>query len=116
MYVELEFSVPDVSLAPKLSMNLISVGQLADLNCVVVFDDTSCFVQDRHTRALLGTGRRHKSSSGLYILDHLQLPPSTSPPASSPPSSSASAAATFPQWHHRLGHINKSHIKKLQEV
>ena len=94
-------------------MNLISVGQLADLNCVVVFYDTSCCVQDRRTRALLGTGRRHKSSSGLYILDHLQLPPSASPPASSPPSFFASAAATFPQWHHRLGHLCGSRLSTL---
>ena len=108
-----QFSVSDVSLAPKLSMNLISVGQLADLNCVVVFYDTSCCVQDRRTRALLGTGRRHKSSSGLYILDHLQLPPFASPPASSPPSFFASAAATFPQWHHRLGHLCSSRLSTL---
>ena len=66
-----QFDVSDVSLVPKLSMNLISVGKLADLNCVIGFDDTSCFIQDRRTRALLGTGHRLKSSSGLYILDHL---------------------------------------------
>ena len=34
----------DVSLVPKLSMNLIYVDQLADLNCVIGFDDTSCFI------------------------------------------------------------------------
>ncbi|XP_022679406.1 uncharacterized protein LOC111256097 [Setaria italica] len=39
----------DVSLVPKLSMNLISVGQLADMNCVIGFDATSCFIQDRQT-------------------------------------------------------------------
>jgi hypothetical protein len=40
-----QLTVPGVSLVPKLSMNLISVGQL--------FDDTSCFVQDRRTELFL---------------------------------------------------------------
>jgi hypothetical protein len=90
-----QFDVSDVSLVSKLSMNLISVGQLADLNCVIGFDDTSCFMQDRRTRALLGTGHRLKSSSGLYILDHLRLPPPALPLSSVTSSSSASVAATF---------------------
>ncbi|OEL34059.1 hypothetical protein BAE44_0004923, partial [Dichanthelium oligosanthes] len=42
-----QFAVSDVALVPKLSMNLISIGQLADLNCVIGYDDTSCFIQDR---------------------------------------------------------------------
>jgi len=107
------FDVSGVSLVPKLSMNLISVGQLADLNCVIGFDDTSCFIQDRQTRALLGTGHRHRSSSGLYILDHLRLPSIVSPSSSSAPTSSAFVAATFPQWHHRLGHLCGSCLSTL---
>jgi hypothetical protein len=66
-----QLTVPGVSLVPILSMNLISVGQLTDIHCIVVFDDTSCFVQDRRTRALLGIDHRHKGASGLYILGHL---------------------------------------------
>ncbi|WVZ93136.1 hypothetical protein U9M48_039142 [Paspalum notatum var. saurae] len=68
---------------------------------------------DRRTQALLGTGRRHKGSFGLYILDHLHLPLSSS--TSSPPSSSsfASPAVTFPQWHHRLGHLCGSRLSTL---
>jgi hypothetical protein len=48
-----QLTVPGVSLVPKLSMNLISVGQLTDIHCIVVFDDTSCFVQDRRTELFL---------------------------------------------------------------
>jgi hypothetical protein len=108
-----QFTVPGVSLVPKLSMNLISVGQLTDMHCFVVFYDTSCFVQDRRTRALLGIGHRHKGDSGLYILDHLHLPSPTSPVSSSTSSISASAVATFPQWHHRLGHLCGSRLSTL---
>lgn len=83
------------------------IGQLTDMNYFVDFDNTSCFVQDRQTRALVGTGHRHSSSNGkLYVLDHLSLPPSSF--GSSTTSSAAmgyASSATFPQWHHRLGHL-----------
>jgi hypothetical protein len=39
-----DFTVSNVSFVPQLSMNLMSVGQLTDMNCFVGFDDTSCFV------------------------------------------------------------------------
>ena len=38
------FTVPNVSLVPQLSMNLLSVGQITDQNCFIGFDDSSCFV------------------------------------------------------------------------
>jgi len=107
-----QFTVSNVSIVPQLSMNLMSVGQLTDMNCFVGFDDTSCFVQDRQTGALLGTGRRLKNSSGLYILDHLHMPPSLFT-SSSLSSSFASAAIPFRQWHHRLGHLCGSRLSTL---
>ena len=41
------FYILDVSCVPQLSMNLLSVGQIADMNCFVGFDESSCFIQDR---------------------------------------------------------------------
>ncbi|BAH93941.1 Os07g0500000 [Oryza sativa Japonica Group] len=107
------FAVPDVSLVPKLSMNLISVGQITDKNCFVGFDDTSCFVQDRHSGAVVGTGHCQKGSSGLYILDNLNMPSSSTgtPIVTSPVCSSA--CKSFPQWHHRLGHLRGSRLATL---
>ncbi len=107
------FAVPDVSLVPKLSMNLISVGQITDKNCFVGFDDTSCFVQDRHSGAVVGTGHCQKGSSGLYILDNLNMPSSSTgtPIVTSPVCSSA--CKSFPQWHHRLGHLCGSRLATL---
>ena len=40
------FSVPDVSFVPQLSMSLLSIRKIADQNCFVGFDDSACFVQD----------------------------------------------------------------------
>ena len=88
-------------------MNLISGSQLASHGYLVIFDEFACRVQDRLTGTLLGTGRRR---SGVYILDRLHLP-----------SSSSSLAATtfclpsvgFTQWHHRLGHLSGSRLASL---
>ena len=63
------FSVPAVSHIPRLSMSLMSVSQLTDLDCQVIFDRTSCRVQDR-SGVVIGAGRRH---SGVYALDSLHL-------------------------------------------
>ena len=62
------FTVPDVSLVAQLSMNLLSVGQITDQNCFIGFDDSSCFVQDRRSGTVIGTGHRRRGSSSLYIL------------------------------------------------
>jgi hypothetical protein len=38
------FVVPNVSFVPQFSMNLLSVGQVTNHNCFMVFDDLSCFI------------------------------------------------------------------------
>jgi hypothetical protein len=77
--------------------------QLAKLqiaNCFVGFDDSSCFVQDRHTGDVIGTGCCHKSSPRLYILGTLRLPSHHTSPAhvlaaSGPTASFASGIITL---------------------
>ncbi|NP_001167863.1 uncharacterized protein LOC100381567 [Zea mays] len=55
-----QFSIPDISFVPKLSMNLLSIAQITDRNCFVGFDSSSCFVQDRRSGTVIGTGHRHR--------------------------------------------------------
>ena len=43
-------------LAPQLSKNLISIGQLIDNNCVVNFSSDSCVVQDQVMGGLITKG------------------------------------------------------------
>ena len=50
--------LPSVYHIPKLTLNLVSVGQLCDLGYSVSFSSTSCYVQDPHSQKLIGTGRR----------------------------------------------------------
>ena len=56
------------------------------------FDSHTCFVQDRQTGTVLGTGRRRRDRQGLYILDRLHLPSTSVAPITS--TSTATAATT----------------------
>jgi hypothetical protein len=106
------FTVPNIFFVPELSMNLLSVGQITDHNCFVGFDDSSCFVQDRQTGVVIGTGCRRKSAPHLYILDTLRLPSST--PSSAHVLSTASVfTPSFAQWHHCLSHLCGSRLSTL---
>jgi len=102
-----QFHIPDVAYIPQLSMNLISASQLASSGYLVVFDEFVCHVQDRLTGTLIGAGRRH---SGVYLLEYLRLPPVTSSPVAS---TFCLPAATFRQWHHRLGHPSGTRLSTL---
>jgi hypothetical protein len=92
-------------------MDLLSLGQIANRNCFVGFDDSSCFIQDRHTGDMIGTGHRHRVVS-LYILDTLRLPASTTSLAYVL-SAALASVASFVQWHHRFGHLYGSRLSTL---
>ncbi|KAJ0075240.1 hypothetical protein Patl1_34523 [Pistacia atlantica] len=98
----------DVFLAPQLSTNLISVGQLVDNNCAVNFSGDGCVVQDQVTGKTITKGPK------VGRLFPLLLPVPTLSPVSSIKSF---ACNNFPNlsmvWHRRLGHPNTqilSHI------
>jgi hypothetical protein len=110
-----KFSVPAISLAPQLSMNLLSVSQITDMNCFVGFDPSFCYVQDRQSKRIIGTGHRHRGSTSLYILDSLHLPSAstTSVFRSVASASRSTSSFSFAQWHHRLGHLCGSRLSTL---
>jgi hypothetical protein len=101
--------VLDVSFVPQLSMSLLSVGQIADHNCFVGFDDSSCFIQDCRTGALIVTGHRRRGSPSLYVLNTLRLPQSSARLSSV----ASSSTSSFAKWHHRLGHLCGSRLSTL---
>jgi hypothetical protein len=72
------FYVPDVSLVPDLTMQLMSTGQITDHDCRVILDPDVCYIQDRRTGHLVGTGPRHHDSQRLWELDWLHLLSATS--------------------------------------
>jgi hypothetical protein len=50
------FHVPDVSLVHDLTMQLMLAGQITDHDCRVILDPDFCYIQDRRTGHLFGTG------------------------------------------------------------
>jgi hypothetical protein len=59
------FSIPDISLVPRLKMILFSASQLTDSGCRIILDADSCAVQDRRTQALVGAGPHSHDALGL---------------------------------------------------
>jgi hypothetical protein len=45
-----------MSLVPDLTMQLMSAGQIADHDCRVILDPDVCYIQNRRTGHLVGTG------------------------------------------------------------
>jgi hypothetical protein len=50
------FYVPDVSLIPDLTMQLMSARQITKHDCRVILDPGVCYIQDHRTGHLVGTG------------------------------------------------------------
>jgi hypothetical protein len=98
-------TIPDTYLVPKLSLNLLSVGQLCELGLDLHFSNRGVDVQDPLTGKLLGTGRK---IGRLFELCNLQIP-------SHMVSSSVTATTTLSPdlWHSRLGHASLSHLQLL---
>jgi len=105
------FHVPAVSYIPKLTMQLISAGQLTGHGCRVILDSDSCCIQDR-TGLLVGTGPRRRDSQRLWELDWLRLPSAASASLVGS-AASTSSTSSFAQWHHRLGHLCGSRLSTL---
>jgi len=59
------FNVPTVSHVPKLTMQLLSAGQITDHGCRIILESDSCCVQDLRTGLLVGTGPRCRDSQRL---------------------------------------------------
>jgi hypothetical protein len=85
------FHVLDVSLVPDLTMQLMSVGQIADHDCRVILDPDVCYIHDRRTGHLVGNGPRRRDSHRLWELYWLHLPSAAS---ASPVSSACAASST----------------------
>ncbi|KAG9447198.1 hypothetical protein H6P81_013326 [Aristolochia fimbriata] len=96
----------DVLYVPKLSWNLISVGQLCDLGFHVLFTSSGCQVQDPTSGKVLGTGRKVGRLFELEALDSLSRFPLNY-------SFTASYDSAFTLWHSRLGHVSSRTLLKL---
>ncbi|CAL1402230.1 unnamed protein product [Linum trigynum] len=97
---------------PNLVPNLVSVGQLTEQNCRVVFDASGCVVQDLKTGRQIGRGSKH---GRVFQLEELSGQPSSGHLSSSLESSSSPVFSSlnnneFDLWHSRLGHPHSSRL------
>ena len=98
--------VSNVYQIPKLTHNLLSVGQLTKLGFSLTFSSTSVVVQDFQTGQIVGIARQVGRLFELIFL-HLQ---SSRLSASVVSGQSTSSLAL---WHSRLGHASISRVKQL---
>ena len=101
----LDLTIFETYLVPKLSLNLLSFGQLCELGLDLYFSNRGVDVQDSLTGKLLGTGRKIRR---LFELCNLQIP-------SHMISSSVAATTTLSSdlWHSRLGYTSLSRLQLL---
>lgn len=93
----------DVLLVPKLSTNLISVGQLVENNCNVYFTPFGCVIQEQATGRIIGKG--HKTGR-LFSIEIAQDPSNFSGFAFS----TSQNIDHWTLWHRRLGHLNSDSL------
>ena len=96
-----KLSISDVFHMPKLSYNLLSLGQLVELGYRIILDYFGCIVQDPRTGQELGTGRR---IGCLFEISSLRLP-------ATGVSATTSSTLSLSLWHSRLGHASSSRIQ-----
>jgi hypothetical protein len=106
------FHVPDVSLVPNLTMQLMSNGQITDHDCCVILDPDVCYIQNRRASHLVDTSPHRRDSQRLWELDWLRLP-SAAPASLVSSANAASSKSLFAQWHHRVGHLCGSRLSAL---
>ena len=94
-------SLNDTFHIPKLSLNLLSVGQLCELGIDLLFTNHGVDVQDPRTGKVLGMGRE---VGRMFEVHDLKIP-------SQVVSTAATTATPSPDiWHARLGHLSLSRI------
>jgi hypothetical protein len=98
-----KLSISDVFHVPKLSYNLLSVGQLAELGYRIILDYFGCIMQDPRTGQELGTGRR---IGRLFEIFSLRLPVTVV-------SAATSSSPSLSLWHSLLGHASSSRVQQL---
>ena len=101
-------SVPRVFNVSDLSYNLFSVGQLAELSYLIIFDYFGCLVKDPKMGQELGTGPR---VGRMFSVDNLHLP--LVAPVSIAAAAAVSLIPSLALWHARLGHTFSSRVQQL---
>ena len=97
-------SISDTFHIPKLSLNLLSIGQLCELGVNFLFTNHGVDVQDPRTGQVLGIGRK---VGCMFEVHDLKIP-------SQVVSAAATTTTSSPDlWHAYLGHSSLSLLQLL---
>ncbi|CAL1404258.1 unnamed protein product [Linum trigynum] len=125
-----KIALPNTLHVPALVPNLVSVGQLTEQGCSVLFEPSGCVIQDLKTGRQIGRGSKQ---GRVFHLEELSsrsgaTPPASIRPVSSPvsrpvssPSSLVSSVVdsvsrsktAWELWHARLGHPNSVRLMSM---
>ena len=97
-------SLSDTFHIPKLSLNLISVGQLCELGVDLLFTNHGVDVQDPRTGQVLGTGCK---VGRMFEVHDLKIPSQVVSAAAT------TATSSLDLWHAHLGHPSLSRLQLL---
>jgi transposase InsO family protein len=109
-------TIRDVQYVPGLYRNILSVGKIADLGHMALFDQSSCFVISKEKPFRIIAKGVRTPGSGLYRLIQLTQNLDSAPQVHSLADSSENSTANPSHresdlhlsqlWHSRLGHVN----------
>ena len=94
-------SLNDTFHIPKLSLNLLSIGQLYELGVDLLFTNHGMDVQDPRTSQVLRTGRK---VGRMFEVHDLKIPSQVVSAAAT------TATSSLDLWHARLGHPSLSRL------
>jgi hypothetical protein len=92
----------DVFISPDLNTNLVSIGQLVEDDCKVIFSNSDCIVQDQQSGRMIARGPK------VGRLFPLQFPLSSVPFITC-----NSSKIDYRAWNKRLGHPNSNVLHAL---
>jgi hypothetical protein len=111
-----KFHLTDVLYIPDFSYNLISVPKLTlNLKCHLIFDNTTCVIQDSFLKMLIGAA---ELKHGLYLLTSpLVSLPNTTPThcINSINSLSSNKPTDCNVWHLRFGHVSNNTLCEINK-
>ena len=91
----------NVLFIPEFRLNLISISSLmTDLGSRVIFDPSTCEIQDRTKGSMIGQGRRVRN---MYVLDIKEA------------SVRVNAVVDIGTWHNRMGHASYSRLDLIAD-
>nr|KYP40137.1 hypothetical protein KK1_038537 [Cajanus cajan] len=97
---DISSSLTNVFVAPGLTSNLISIGQLVNNDCRVQFSQSGCLVLDQHSGMIIAKGLQVRRLFPIHF--------SLSPSLSLPLVSCNFVIVDYQVWHRRLGHPNSN--------